>query len=39
MYPLEKLKFNFLLTDFPESLIGKVLYQVVFIPNLSVKKF
>lgn len=41
MYPLEKLKFNFLLSDFPECLFGKALYQVVFfvfILNPSVKK-
>lgn len=30
MYHLEKLKFNFLLSDFPECLFSKALYRVVF---------
>lgn len=30
MYRSEKLKFNFLLSDFPECLFGKALYRVVF---------
>lgn len=42
MYHLEKLKFNFLLSDFPECLFGKALYRVVFffvfIPNPPLKE-
>lgn len=43
MYRLEKLKFNFLLSDFPECSFGKAWYRTVFsflflFPNLLKEK-